>query len=165
MKRISTAVVAVAVSLLAACGTGGEGAPASSPSPTPSVATGTVAGTVEVELDFTGNWQAGNNAQHGTCLVAPGYQDLVDGAQVAVLDASGAVIGVGALVSTGLELIDGGDALNEAYCGFTFRVEDVPKGSGFYGLEIASRDALRYPEAEAFAPLELTLGTIPTVLT
>ena len=164
MKRISTAAVVFAVSLLAACGTGGD-APAVSPSPTPSVATGTVAGTVEVELNFTANLQAGNNAVHGPCIVEAGYQDHVDGAQVAVLAASGAVIGVGALVSTGLELIDGGDALTEAYCGFTFRVEDVPKGSGFYGLEIASRDALRYPEAEAFAPLELTLGAIPTVLT
>lgn len=163
MRAVVVAAAAAAILVLAGCAGAGDDAPA--PSPTPSVATGTVAGTVEVELDFTGNWQAGNNAQHGTCLVAPGYQDLVDGAQVAVLDASGAVIGVGALVSTGLELIDGGDALTEAYCGFTFRVEDVPKGSGFYGLEIASRDALRYPEAEAFAPLELTLGTIPTVLT
>jgi len=163
VRAVVVAAAAAAILVLAGCAGAGDDAPA--PSPTPSVATGTVAGTVEVELDFTGNWQAGNNAQHGTCLVAPGYQDLVDGAQVAVLDASGAVIGVGALVSTGLELIDGGDALTEAYCGFTFRVEDVPKGSGFYGLEIASRDALRYPEAEAFAPLELTLGTIPTVLT
>jgi len=158
---VATAGLVLAVLTISGCG-GGNLAAASTPSAT--LETGSVRGTVQVELDFMANAKAGNHSQYGTCLVLKDYESVVDGAKLAVLNAEGDVVGLGALVSTGLELIEGGDALNEAYCGFMFKIDDVPKGAEFYGVEIAGRDAIRYTEAEVFDPLVVKIGDIPTVV-
>ncbi len=121
-----------------------------------------VVGTVAVEADFAGNVQAKNTSEDGPCLVEAGYDDQQDGAQVVVTDATGKTVGVGALKATGLQVLSGSTAMTDTWCGFTFSVLKVPRGSGFYGVAIGHRDPVQFPEDKLFAaPIALALGTIP----
>ncbi|MCR6706547.1 MAG: hypothetical protein NVV66_18290 [Cellulomonas sp.] len=146
------------VTALAACssGTGGTG-----PTPTPTAAsTFVVEGSVAVESDFVANMQADNTTLDGPCAVKAGYDDIKGGAQVVVLDAAGSTVGLGTLATVTLDLPDGTTSLASAFCRATFRVVDVPAGSDFYAIQIASRDPYRLTAADARKPVELSLGDL-----
>lgn len=102
----------------------------------------TVAGTVTLGLDDMNN--------NGTaCWGERGFADLKTGAPVVVTDAAGKTVGTGSIVS-GKEI--GGR------CWLTFKVEDVPKGSDFYGVTVARRDVVQLSAEEIRKPVNLDLS-------
>lgn len=115
-----------------------------------------------MEADFVANLQAGQNDELGPCTVETGYEDQTDGAQVVITDADGSTIGISTLTATGLQVASGSTSMTDTWCGFTFTVDDVPTGSGFYGIATGHRDPVQFTEDEAFSPdLVLTLGDVP----
>jgi len=84
-----------------------------------------------------------------TCVTGGGYDDIREGAQVVVTDASGATIAVGRLGF--------GSWKRNVGCVFLFELE-VPGGHDFYGIEVSHRGRLQYPAEQLAAPLDLTLG-------
>lgn len=113
-------------------------------------------------MDFTGNLKAGNHTQNGTCLTLGGYDDVHEGAAVAVLDAEGKTVAMGDARETGLQVPSGSTSMTDAWCGFAFTVADVPTGGDFYSIVIASRDPFRMTEEEIFDGPSLTLGKVPS---
>lgn len=102
----------------------------------------TVAGTVTLALDDMNN--------NGTaCWGERGFADLKAGAPVVVTDAAGKTVGTGTIVS-GKEI--GGR------CWLTFKVEDVPKGSDFYGVTVAHRNVVQLSAEEIRKPVNLDLS-------
>lgn len=103
--------------------------------------------TVRGKLVLTGSSEvyAGNT----NCRGIKGYDDIRQGAQITVTDATGAVIAIGALGA--------GEATGKA-CEFSFTINGVPSGEGFYGIEISHRGVLRYAEGDLDGPLTLSLG-------
>src|SRR3954447_7096087 len=73
-----------------------------------------------------------------SCTVMDGYEDLRSGATVAVTDARGDVVGVGALVDI--------EATSDT-CRFSFEVPNVPEGSATYGIEVGQQAMVKYPRA------------------
>jgi len=134
MKRISTAAVAVAVSLLAACGTGGEGAPVSSPSPT----------ATHADLTVTGAVALGSGAvihglpEEGQCRAHSQYSDIKGGLQVSILDATGTVVAVA-------ELDEGKTTGADCVWWFT---TTVPAGGRFYSAEVLDWESDKVAEAD-----------------
>jgi hypothetical protein len=71
------------------------------------------------------------------------YADIKPGTQVTVTDPAGAVVAVG--------ILDGGRMIGVGMtrtCRFTFRITNVPSGKGFYGVEVAHRGRVQFPESE-----------------
>ncbi|MFF5201757.1 hypothetical protein ACFY3B_19360 [Micromonospora parva] len=97
-------------------------------------------------------------AWHSTtgCSGTGGYNDVSPGAQVIVTDSTGATVGLGKLSTGILETAPGATAADG--CKFSFIVQDVPTGKGFYGVEVAHRGSVQYPEQQLFGALSLTLG-------
>jgi len=89
--------------------------------------------------------------QAGQGCREPGYGDISDGGQVTVHDETSAVIAIGTL---GVGEVD----IHQHSCVWDFRVENVPGGKRFYGIEIGRRPVLRFSEAQAREKLKLTLG-------
>lgn len=102
----------------------------------------TVAGTVTLGLD-----DMINNGT--TCMGEKDLADLKVGAPVVVTDAAGKTVGMGSIVS-GKEI--GGQ------CWLTFKVEDVPKGSDFYGVAVARRNVVQLSAEEIKKPVSLDLS-------
>lgn len=86
-----------------------------------------------------------------------GYDDLIAGAPVVVTDAAGMTVAIGKL---GAGVPDIRPELNQylKVCTMRFTVTEVPAGRGFYGVQIASRDLVQYPEQRLAEPLTLTIG-------
>jgi hypothetical protein len=78
------------------------------------------------------------------------FGDVHSGAQVTVTDAGGTVIALGTLGQ--------GKLHGEGICQWQFAVSNVPVGKDFYGVEIAQRPRLNYPESDLTSPLRLSLG-------
>lgn len=92
---------------------------------------------------------AGSTVTGSTCTGEGGYSDIRAGAQVAVFDANGAVVGHSAL--------QGGVHEPEA-CVFQFGVS-VPRGEGTYQVEVSHRGKMVVTEeAAALGLTSLTLG-------
>lgn len=162
MRTLRSVVLVGVVAVLVGCGGAAGDRPSATPTPTATTATtATVAGTLAVEMDFTGNLKAGNHTQNGACLTRAGYDDIRDGASVAVLDAAGKTVAMGEVDEEGLQVPPGSTSMTDAWCGFAFTVPGVPTDGGFYSIAIASRDPYRVTEEEAFDGPELTLGDIP----
>lgn len=85
------------------------------------------------------------------CTGKGGYDDIGEGAQVVVTDAAGTVVGVGKLDA-------GHPGGHVSGCEFDFTVPGVPRGKGFYGIEISHRGVLRYAEDRMLQRLYLELG-------
>jgi hypothetical protein len=71
------------------------------------------------------------------CAGRGGFDDVHEGAQVVLTDASGTTLAVGALLP-GLIQSDG--------CVFAFAIQNVPSGKGFYGVTVSHRGTLQYSE-------------------
>src|SRR5690606_3277025 len=88
------------------------------------------------------------------CLMDPsgGYADIVDGAQVLLLDSHGEPVAKGRLSA--------GETSDEdmKYCVFPFEISEaaVEEGS-LYSVQISHRDGPTYSVDELQAPLELSL--------
>lgn len=159
MRVVRSAVVFAAMFFAASCGS--PGAPAAKPA-RPSggrqPATLTVTGTVEVTGLSLG---AGLPAKGGGCVADTGYSDI-PGAQVVVATDGGATLAVGSVqtptgvfTATNANRNDPTDLSGR--CAYSFEVEDVPAGKGYYSLAIGHRGSLKETEGELAQPLVLTL--------
>lgn len=102
----------------------------------------TVVGTVEIGGDGF------SMVSGGTCAGDGGYSDIRAGAQVVVSDAAGTTVAVGHL---------GDGSWIGAHCELPFSV-DVPAGSDFYGLQVASRNVVQYKAGQLNSPVVLSIG-------
>lgn len=102
----------------------------------------TVTGTVEIGGDGF-EMLAG-----GTCRGDGGYTDIRQGAQVVVTDSTGETLGIAHL--------EPGSWVG-AHCELPFAV-DVPGGSDFYGLQVASRNVVQYEADRLSGPVVLSIG-------
>jgi hypothetical protein len=138
---------------LTGCGNQKPAPAAAPPSPTP--AAFTVSGVLNIQQWPVG-WQIGADCQ-GAALSTRGYPDLVTGAQVVVTDAGGKTIAVGQLEG-GSVATDPATGEPFKVCGMRFTVPRVPKGQGFYGLEVAHRGRVQFDEAKMSDKVTLTVG-------
>jgi hypothetical protein len=143
----ATAAVVIA---LGAAGFGatrliGQDAPAPAASPTPAVLS--VHGSLLL-ADSTGVL----NLDGYHCQGMRGYDDIRQGAAVTITDASGTTIGLGSLSEGMME----SSGLTRK-CRFTWQVE-VPKGKGFYGVEISHRGKVAVAEADTWTAMSVSLG-------
>jgi hypothetical protein len=113
----------------------------------------TITGTITVE--GLGN-STGVEATR-TCSGRGGYDDLHQGAQMVVTDQAGATVALGGVVGS---TVDPADVVfgSPKKCVLNFRVDGVPAGKGFYGVEVAHRGRAQYTEEQAKAPIALTLS-------
>ncbi|ATE58379.1 hypothetical protein CNX65_25245 [Actinosynnema pretiosum] len=87
----------------------------------------------------------------GDCEGTRGYDDISEGTQVSVYDASGTIVAISELTNS--NYLPGG------LCRFTFAVPDVPDGERIYQVEVSHRGKISYTEADARAgEVNLTLG-------
>lgn len=76
-----------------------------------------------------------------TCDGQGGFSDIRPGASVTVYDASGTIVGSGAITDDG--------STSSTGCQFPFTVPNVPTGSAFYQYEISHRGKLTFTADEA----------------
>lgn len=152
-----TAVSGLAATLvLAGCGgaatppaSASASASASAPASTSAPSTFNVGG--RLDLSMVKVWQPGT-----ACQGEGGYDDVVGGAQVKILDATGAVIAFGNLSSgMSVQLFD--VKTGSSHCRFTFSVLGVPAKGDIYGVEVAQRGVVQFQKSNA-EKLQLSLG-------
>jgi hypothetical protein len=86
----------------------------------------------------------------GGCIARSGYDDIGSGTGVTVYDASGKVLAVGAL---------GNGQKRDFRCAYNLIVHGVPRGEGFYQVEVASRGKVAFDESTLVSTgASLTLG-------
>lgn len=86
----------------------------------------------------------------GGCIADRGYDDIATGAGVTVYDASGKVLATGRL-SAGQK--------TDLRCAYSLTVLAVPRGEGFYQVEVASRGKVAFDESTLVTSgASLTLG-------
>jgi len=86
-----------------------------------------------------------------SCRGSGGYSDIAAGSSVTITDSSGKVVALG-------QLEDGRPGL-PGTCALHFRVEGIPRGSGFYGVEVSHRGKVQVRESElAVGRAQLALG-------
>lgn len=97
----------------------------------------------------------------GECRGKGGYEDLHEGAPVAVADASGRTVAIGQLgpgeSTTAPGIAEGSPVLLVA-CTFPVEVLDVPEGERFYRITLTHRGAVEYSREQLRQPLALTIG-------
>lgn len=113
--------------------------------------TRTVTGTLLLDDANGFDWTSATG-----CFGVGGYEDVRAEAPVTITDGAGATVGLAKLKQGILETAPGASAAHA--CKFTFTVTDVPTGKGFYGVEVARRGTVQYPEQKMFGALSLTLG-------
>lgn len=120
-----------------------------SASPSPSAASFVLRGSLTLEKA-----RGVLNLDDVHCGGMGGYDDIAAGAQVKVTDAAGKTVGVGVL---GGGIMSGSGPTRT--CEFGFQVPGVRPGAGFYGVEVAHRGVVSYPEAQIAAGwVALSLG-------
>jgi hypothetical protein len=92
---------------------------------------------------------------NATCAYLPAYGDVTTGAQVRITDPSGKVVGLTQLTEG---TIREGALEGTRGCGFPFNVQ-VPAGLGIYGIEVAHRGVVSFPEAALAGKVSLTIGS------
>jgi len=107
----------------------------------------TVSGVL-VLTDQSSGIQVGQDGS--TCTGTGAFQDITGGATVNITDAGSATVGLGAL--------DAGRYDTTKGCVFPWKISGVPGGKGFYGIEVAHRGIVKFPEAEVRKPVSLTLS-------
>jgi hypothetical protein len=83
------------------------------------------------------------------CYGKGGYEDMRPGAPVVITDAAQKTVAVGTIDSATETVTE---------CHLKFTIEDVPRGSDFYGIQITHRGRLQYAAADLERPLTLSLG-------
>jgi hypothetical protein len=131
-------VIAAGVGVLLMCACSGDGESGAEPEDKPTAFD--IGGTVSVP--------SYGGASGTSCTVKDGYEDLRSGATVAVTDAAGDVVGVGALVDI---------EASPAACRFSFDVADVPEGSPTYGIEVGQA-MVKFPRSRLDRAVDLTVG-------
>lgn len=91
-----------------------------------------------------------SNGEADACAV-PGYEDVRQGANVTVTDASRKTIALGSL---GAGHSDG----FQLFCIYRFVVTDVPAGLKFYGVEVSHRGSVQFTGAQLKKGVALSLG-------
>lgn len=91
----------------------------------------------------------GFDSRNGTCWGRGGYDDMHEGAQVVISDASGTTVAIGTL---------GTGVYNGGRCVLPFAVPHVPLGKNFYGVAIGHRNAFQVSAADAQKRVELSIG-------
>jgi hypothetical protein len=134
-KRRMFAAVAGVLVLAGGC-SGGVGESGADPEDRPSGFA--VRGTVSVP--------SYGGASGTSCTVKDGYEDLRSGATVAITDAAGEVVAVGALVDI---------EATPRTCRFAFDVQGVPEGSPTYGIEVGQQAMVMYPRSRLNKTLDL----------
>lgn len=108
----------------------------------------TISGTVTLtDTDFS--FTAG-------CAGTGGYDDIRNGAPVVVTDAAGTTVALGELVGgkgVGNHVVGARNS-----CRWSFRIEGVPTGTDFYGVEVSHRGRVQVRAEKASEPVLLTLG-------
>lgn len=84
------------------------------------------------------------------CSGSGGYDDIREGAQVEIRDEAGNIVGVGELEASRM--------IHNVGCRFSFTIEGVDSGSGFYEVEVSHRGTISYTQEELEDGIELTLG-------
>lgn len=102
-------------------------------------------GTIQVQV---GGLPAGVG-QGLPCTTDGGYDDIRDGAQVLIINGAGETLAIGRL---------GPGEQVALRCEFSWVVNDVPRGEGFYGVQVAGRGGPQYSEQDMLLPIDLTLG-------
>ncbi|MGW4110058.1 hypothetical protein ACWEFJ_04200 [Actinosynnema sp. NPDC004786] len=99
-------------------------------------------------LDLTDG--ATGYADSGECAGYRGYDDIAEGAQVTVYDASGKAVALGKLSNAQYE---------GSVCSFEFVVGNVPLGENIYQVEVSHRGKVSYTFEQAKAgKVALSLG-------
>lgn len=89
-------------------------------------------------------------ADSGECAGYRGYDDIAEGAQVTVYDASGKAVALGKLSNAQYE---------GSVCSFEFVVGNVPLGENIYQVEVSHRGKVSYTFEQAKAgKVSLSLG-------
>lgn len=120
---------------------------AATSAPAARVVTGTLTLTDEDGIDWSSS--AG-------CFGTGGYDDIRGGVQVVITDPAGGTVALGKLDQGKLDGTVPGQTAD--LCKFTFAIQGVPAGKGFYGVEVSHRGRVQYPERQLFGALALTLG-------
>ena len=127
--------------------TGCSAAPAATPT---APATFDVKGTIAVTLILF-------DASDGDpCTTTGGYDDIRTGTQVKVSDASGKIVGLGAL-SSGLARDTDTSWRGTNKCEFSFSVTGIPEGGEIFGVEVSHRGVVQFTRNQA-DQVALTLG-------
>ncbi len=139
MRRIGRWRLVSAALVAAATAT----ATASCASKEPEAATFTVRGTVAVD--------AGNEVVRDgePCSGVGGYDDMRQGAPVAITADDGKTLALGKLEE---------GRFTPGRCTFKFAVGEVPAGHKFYGVEVGHRGVIKETEEDVRRPLALSLG-------
>jgi hypothetical protein len=153
--RVAAAVAGLA--LAAGCGSTSSGAGATSAATTTAAASPTsvqMMGFIDLDrgLDSPHNYLTLIGEPGNTCEGTGGYSDITTGAAVTVYDASGTVVGVGALEQgkrVGAQVIQ--------QCRFTFIIPGLPVGK-FYKVEVSHRGQATVTAA-GVGDVELSLGS------
>uniref|UniRef100_UPI0031D88EB1 hypothetical protein n=1 Tax=Saccharothrix mutabilis TaxID=33921 RepID=UPI0031D88EB1 len=89
-------------------------------------------------------------AARGECEGVRGYDDIAEGTQVTVYDATGKAIALGALENS---------QYAGRVCTFSFTVDEVPIGHDIYQVEVSHRGKVSFSDEAARAgEVALTLG-------
>jgi hypothetical protein len=160
LARRTCSVVCVAVTAVAGCSGSSGGSPtavlsSSRSAPVLVTVTGSVvlarAEIITENGPGTTCWAYGNAPTVVAHTTA--FDDVKEGAQVVVTDASGATVGVGALGAG----VASGTSPADYVCRFAFTVAGVPSGPKFYGVKIGNQPAKQVPST-SIAHMEIDLG-------
>lgn len=97
----------------------------------------------------------------GECRGKGGYEDLHEGASVAVADAGGRTIAIGKLgpgESTTAPGVAEGSPVRLVACTFRLEILDVPEGEHFYRITVTHRGTMEYSREQLRQPLMLSIG-------
>lgn len=111
----------------------------------------TAGGTVSLHGSVTVSDEDSLTFTRQVCEGQGGYADMRAGATVTVTDGDGNVVALGELAA--------GTARGYGVCVWEFRIDGIPTGRRFYGVEVSRRGMLRVSESELGDPLTLTLGS------
>lgn len=111
----------------------------------PAAGTMTVKGTLSVDGDDRTRFDG------EPCSLSGGYADIAEGTSVVVTDSTGKTVAIG-------HLGPGHGAFGTNDCVFDFKVDGVPTGLRFYGIEASHRGRVQFAEADLAKPVTLTLG-------
>lgn len=116
--------------------------------------------TIKGDLTITSDSQLKWGTSTAQCAGAGGFSDISEAATVVVTDAAGKTVAIGRMDGEGKATRGTGLAagVRPAACTWTWTVEDVPGGSGFYGIEISHRGRQQYTREQLGEPIHLRLG-------
>jgi len=147
-------VAVVSVLTLAGCSSSSHGATAGHSSAATAVASSPSTFSVSGEVTLYGSISTGVDAMTSGApcmgitnpsMPSEDYEDVVEGAPITVTDGSGATVGVGQLGAGTMSTVNPPDA---RVCSFSYSVDGITAGRGFYRMTVGDHSTQTYPEAE-----------------